>query len=185
MMRSLLRAAAELYALEPWRILDGEAPIEVRYPLEAPTRLVVVMGSRGDIRGLCAYHSLEDLRRMLRSEDPLQAAGMMSWLAFTYDSHDYLAPDDRGVIEGLGWHLAGEEIYPVVARIGSPGPELRSPALEDLVWLEGVLWGLVAWFRQAAQMPAPAEFLQNPAKIEIDVYAGEVAMAFHPVIGGV
>ena len=185
LMSSLLEAAAALYTLEPWLILDGEVPIEVRYPPDVAPRLVVVMGSGGDLQGLCAYDSLADLRHVLEAGDPLDAAGKSSWLALTYDTRDYILPDDLEAIERFGWHLAGAALYPAVARIGPPGPELRSPTLEDLVWLEGVLWGLVEWLRHAPQGPALDKFLQRGVELRLETDSGLGKIAFRPLSGRV
>jgi hypothetical protein len=42
--------------------------------------------------------------------------------------------------------VAGEAAYPAIARIGSPGPDLQPPALQDLLWLEGCLPALCQFF---------------------------------------
>jgi hypothetical protein len=91
---------------------------------------------------LCVYDSATDLRKALAGADPLEAAREFNWLALSYESNDFLAAEDLNAIQRFGWHVAAEEAYPAITRIGSPGPELHSPTLEDLLWLDGALRGL-------------------------------------------
>ena len=139
---SVFAAAAELYHIGPWKRLGGETPIEVRCPRQAPARLVVVLGAAGQAYGLCVYDSAADLSKALAGADPLEAARALNWLALSYESDDFLAAEDLAAIQHFGWHVAAEGAYPAITRIGSPGPELHSPTVGDLLWLDGALRGL-------------------------------------------
>jgi hypothetical protein len=146
LLEALFAQAADFFVLAPWKALGSETPLEVCYPQASPARTVVLMGSGGVTFGLCAYDRAEDLRRLLDAPDPVQAAGEVSWLALTFESSEYLAAVDRQAAQRHGWKVAGEQAYPAIARIGPPGPELRPPALSDLLWLEGALSTLNAFF---------------------------------------
>jgi hypothetical protein len=143
LMQSLFAAAADLYALQPWKILKSETVIEVRSP---DPRLVVVMGAAGQSLGISVYDNPEDLRRMYLAVDPLDAAGALCWLALSYETEEYLDRDDLQIISGNNLRVAGSEAYPAIARIGTPGPDLQPPLLQDLYWLEGCLPALCQLF---------------------------------------
>jgi len=143
LLQSLFAAAADFYEIQPWTVLKGEKVIEVQSP---DPRLVVVMGAAGQSFGISVYDSPDDLQRMYRAADPLDAAGALCWLALSYETAEYLDRDDLQAIHQYGWRVAGEAAYPAIVRIGSPGPDLQPPTLRDLLWLEGCLRALCRLF---------------------------------------
>ena len=143
LLQRLFAAAADFYAIHPWKFFKSETVIEVRAP---DPRLVVVMGSAGQSFGISVYDSPADLQRMYQAVDPLDAAGALCWLALTYETAEYLDRDDLQTIDKHRLRVAGNEAYPAIARIGSPGPDLQPPTLQDLFWLEVCLPALCQLF---------------------------------------
>lgn len=161
LLEGIFAAAADFYSLSPWGALGGETNIAVHIPSQSEARLVVVMGAGGQVYGVSVYDSAADLQRMYRLDDPLAAAAEISWLALTYETAEYMSADDRWAIERFGWRVANPSAYPAIVRIGAPGPELRPPQLDDLVWLEGALRSLCLFVEHYLEMdergaPRPA-----------------------------
>jgi len=177
LLGSVFAAAAELYRIGPWKRLAGETPIEVRCPQQAPPRLVVMLGAGGQAFGLCAYDSAADLRMAQESADPLETAGGLNWLALSYDSDDFMAVEDLAAVGRFGWPVAGEEAYPAIARLGSPGPELHSPALDDLRWLDGALRGLGDYFTHHLELDERSRLVPYQAVLRVETSDGPVELA--------
>lgn len=148
LLGSLFGAAADLFRTAPWKLFQSEIPIEVYCPRESLARIVVVLGAADQCLGLSVHDSPMDFERMKQAQNPLEAAEYLSWLALSYDPAAYLAQEDLDAIREHGWDIAGDFAYPSILRIGTPGPDLHAPALEDLIWLEGGLMGLTAFFQQ-------------------------------------
>lgn len=159
-LQSLFAAAAEFYAIQPWKFSKGEIVIAVQSPDE---RLVVLMGAAGQAFGLSVYDSQADLQRMYNSTDPLDAAEALCWLTLSYETAEYLAQSDLDLASKQGWLVAGEAAYPSIARIGTPGPDLQPPVLQDLLWLEGCLRALCQLFTAHWRLDEQG----NPLPVEI------------------
>jgi hypothetical protein len=140
-------SAAEFYRLVPWQLFRDETPIEIRYPHDALSRVVVITGAGGDAPGFSAYDSPEDLNRMYAAANPLVAGRELNWLSLTYDTDAYIASDDLKAIEQYGWPVVNEGAYPGIFRLGSPGADMYSPTIEDIYWLAGTIPTLVAYFQ--------------------------------------
>lgn len=146
----IFSASADLYRLAPWRSFDREIPLVVSSPSDERPRACVLIGAAGQAFGLLVYDSLVDLRMAEQESDPMRMAGEISWLAFTYEGSDFLAPQDVGLIHDRGWEIADERAYPLISRAGAPDADLRPPTPADLLWLEETLPALVVYYEQYA-----------------------------------
>jgi hypothetical protein len=176
LLQGLFAAAADFFEIQPWKVLKGERVIEVGSP---EPRLVVVMGAAGQSFGVSVYDSPADLQRMYQAQDPLEAAEMLCWLALTYETAEYLDQGDLQAIHQYGWRVASEAAYPSIARIGSPGPDLRPPTLQDLFWLEGCLRALCELFTSCLVLDEQGEPLPVDLTIPIQTSAGLVETRLH------
>jgi len=176
LLGSVFAAAAELYRIGPWKRLAGETPIELRCPQQAPPRLLVVLGAGGQAFGLCVYDSAGDLSRAQESADPLETAGGLNWLALSYDSADFLALEDLAAVERFGWPVAGEEAYPAITRLGSPGPELHPPTLDDLIWLDGALRGMGEYITHHLELDEHSRLAPYQVVLQVETSAGPVEL---------
>ena len=177
LLGSVFTAAAVLYRIEPWKRLAEEVPIEVRCPRQAPPRLVVMLGAGGQAYGLCAYDSAADLRMAQESADPLEAASGLNWLALSYDSADFLALEDIEAAQRFGWLVAAEEAYPAITRLGSPGPGMHPPTLEDLLWLDGALRGLGEFFTYPLVLDNHGGLKPQAAVLRVEASQGPCELA--------
>jgi hypothetical protein len=164
LLGSLFAAAADFHAIQPWKFLKKEIVIQVYAP---DRRLVVLMGAGGQAFGLSIYDSPADLQRMYRSTDPLDAAEALCWLTLSYETAEYLARDDLDALNQYGWRVAGEAAYPAIARIGTPGPDMQPPSLQDLLWLEGCLRALHRLFTAHLVLDEQGDPL--PVKISLPI----------------
>ena len=171
LLHDLFAAAADFYTIQPWTVLNSEKAIEVQAP---DARLVVVMGAAGQSFGISVYNSPADLQRMYQAADPLKAAEMLCWLALTYETAEYLDQDDLEAIHRYGWRVAGDAAYPAIARIGSPGPDLHAPVLQDLLWLEGCLRALCQLFTSHLVLDEHGEPRPVELTISVETSAGLV-----------
>jgi hypothetical protein len=169
LLQGLFEAAADFFETQPWKVLKDESVIEVGSP---ESRLVVVMGAAEQSFGISVYDSPADLQRMYQAQDPLEAAEALCWLALTYETAEYLDQGDLQAIRHYGWRVAGEAAYPSIARIGSPGPDLHLPALQDLFWLEGCLRALCELFTTHLVLDEQGEPLPVELAIPVRTSAG-------------
>jgi hypothetical protein len=169
LLESLFAAAADFYLIQPWTFRNDEKAIEVQAP---DARLVVVMGAAGQSYGISVYDSPADLQRMLAATHPLEAAEALCWLALTYETAEYLDRDDLQAIHKYGWRVAGEAAYPAITRIGSPGPDLQPPALQDLLWLEGCLQALCKFFISNPALEERGELRAVDITIPVETSSG-------------
>lgn len=176
LLQSLFAAAADFYSLQPWTILNGEKVIAVRSP---DLRLVVVMGAGGQAFGISVYDSPADLQLMLHLDDPLAAAGALCWLALTYETAEYIDRDDLKAIHQHDWPLAGIEAYPAITRIGTPGPDLQPPTLQDLLWLEGCLQALCLLFSSYLILDEQGDPLPVDLTLPVETSAGILEAHLH------
>ena len=176
LLQSLFAAAADFYSIQPWSILKGEKVIAVRSP---ELRLVVVMGAGGQAFGISVYDSPADLQLMFQLDDPLAAAGALCWLALTYETAEYIDRDDLKAIHQHGWPVAGIDAYPAIARIGTPGPDLQPPTLQDLLWLEGCLRALYLLFSSYLTLDEQGEPLPVDLTLPVETSAGILEAHLH------
>ena len=209
LLQSLFAAAADFYSIQPWTILKGEKVIAVgltqlagdwmclggqsppkhiqlsleqrtSYVVQSPDlRLVVVMGAGGQAFGISVYDSPADLQLMFQLDDPLAAAGALCWLALTYETAEYLDRDDLKAIHQHGWAVAGIEAYPAIARIGTPGPDLQPPTLQDLLWLEGCLRALCLLFSSYLILDEQGDPLPVDLTLPVETSAGILEAHLH------
>ena len=153
LLESIFISAAAFYHLAPWEQLQDETPIEIRYPADAVSRFVVVMGTAGESFGISVNDTLADLKRMFTAASPQQLINEISWFTLTYDVAPYFSFDDLDTIARYGWPVVNEHAYPSMARVGGPTAEFYLPTRKDLFWIEGVL-------------PALTELFQNRLKLD-------------------
>jgi hypothetical protein len=173
LLGDLYTAAAEFYRIAPWQLLRDETPIEVRYPYDALSRVVVITGSGGEVPGFSAYDSAEDLSRMYTAANPLAAGRELNWLSLTYDTGAYIASDDLKAIEQYGWPVVNEGAYPGIVRLGSPGVDMYSPTTEDIYWLAGTISTLVVFFQNHFTINGWQEFENEAFKLDINTRDGQ------------
>lgn len=170
----LYALAADFYRAAPWRWLDDGHPIEIRCPSTDKPRYAVVMGSGGEIFGLAAYDTLDDLSLMYRDDIEPRQALEVNALAFWFDNATGINFDDLDARAEYDWPVAAEDAYPFWTR--SKGGELAHPTQTDLFWMEGALAGILTCLREHKSVrlgsPEPAEMVLPVKTIsgEIQVY---------------
>ena len=169
---SLVRLAAEFFQHSPWLSFNSDLPIEIRYPPSAQSRIAVVMGSAGQAFGLSIYDSRGDIQRVYDARTPLDGFAQISWLALSFDPIHYLAEEDAATIKEHGWPIANEGAYPVITRVGAPGPDLHAPTLTDLEWLEGALSGINQMFERVDTSAEAPRYYGYEETLRIQTHRG-------------
>ncbi len=172
LLGSLFRLAADFFRLSPWQSFNSDLPIEISYPTSVQSRVVVVMGSAGQAFGLSIYDSRGDIQRVYDARTPLDGFDQISWLALSFDPIHYLAEEDAATIKENSWPIANEAAYPVITRVGAPGPDLHAPTLADLEWLEGALSGLNKMLGEAYASVEVARYFGYEVTLRIQTYRG-------------
>ena len=172
LLGSLFRLAADFFQHSPWLSFNSDLPIEIRYPPGAQSRIAVVMGSAGQAFGLSIYDNRGDIQRVYDARTPLDGFDQISWLALSYDPIHYLAEEDAATIKEHGWPIANEGAYPVIMRVGAPGPDLHAPSLADLEWLEAALCGFNEIFGEADASAGVPRYYGYEATLRIQTYRG-------------
>jgi hypothetical protein len=170
LLDSLFRLAADFYRHSPWLCFNSDLPIEIEYPPSAQSRITVVMGSAGQAFGLSIYDSREDIQRVYDARTPLDGFDQISWLALSFDPIHYLAEEDAAAIKENAWPIVNEAAYPVITRVGAPGPDLHAPTLADLEWLEGALGGFNKMFGEADASAEVPRYYGYEAILRIQTY---------------
>jgi hypothetical protein len=172
LLDSLFKMAAEFYRHSPWRSLSTDLPIEIWYPPCAQSRIAVVMGSAGQAFGLSIYDNQEDIRHVFSASTPLDGFDQISWLALSYDPMHYLAAEDAAYIKENGLLVVNEAAYPVITRVGAPGPDLHPPTLADIEWLECTLSGFNQMLGEADLSGHVQRYFGYQATLEVHTHCG-------------
>ncbi len=147
----LFELAADFYRATPWRWLDDNDSMEIRYPLDGVPRYASVMGSGGEIFGLAVYDTLDDLRRIF--EPQLSAQQLLrrsTWLVLFFEEAMAMSFDDLDAMAKYGWSVPSEKAYPVFGRTTKTG-ELSLPTKADLFWMEAALAGILTYLPEHKQ----------------------------------
>ncbi len=148
LMGHLYELAADFYRAAPWRWLNDNHPLEIRYPPDTSPRYVVVMGSGGEVFGLAVYDTLADLQLMYRSDlSHQQTTRMASWLVLFFEEAIAMSFDDLDALAKYDWPVAAEDAYPVFGRT-APANEIVQPTKADVFWFEGALASILAFLSQ-------------------------------------
>ena len=138
---------ADYYHAVPWEKIPYEFGIEINYPIDAPARYVVVIGVEGTVFGLAVYNNFEDFQSARKNVGTQESPPDYPFFAFTYENGTYISFDDLDAIERYGWEIPNENAYPSLAKY-TPETKLQPqlPALDDLLWLIGVLPSITYFF---------------------------------------
>jgi hypothetical protein len=147
----LYELAADYYRLAPWRWLNDQHPIEIRYPPDSRPRYAVVMGSGGEIFGLAVYDSLNDLKLIYTGRSPSELMKLHSVFVLFFDEEIAMTFDDLDAMERYNWPVASKRAYPVFGR-STRKSEITTPKKADVFWAEGALAALLAYVRQHEPM---------------------------------
>lgn len=161
----LYELAKEFYELQPWRWLNDEHPMEIRYPRNSRPRYAIVMGSAKTVFGLAIYDSLEGLRQILSPSTRTVVQSPPTFALYFGEAHA-MAFDDLDALEKYGWTVAAEDAYPIFARTKSD-EEFEVPHSKDMLWAEGALAGVVAYIRDYRQ--SRMRYVIEPAELVIPV----------------
>jgi hypothetical protein len=186
LLGQLYTLTTQFYQATPWRRLNDQHPLEIRYPPDSKPRYGVVMGSGGEVVGLAVYDTLDDLRLMYRRDlSPQQTSRMATWLVLFFEEAPAMSFDDLDAMARYNWPVANQQSYPVFGRTTSK-PELVLPTATDLFWMEGALTGILAFlsdhmrpdygFVQPAEITLPITTLSGKAQIYLRLPAIEAGM---------
>ncbi len=162
---SFFAAAAEFYRRTPWRLVPGDAPIEIRCSkFQSGPWYAVVMGQSGMTLGVALYEDREVLADLLAGqgsdEDNFRRTSAIS---VTFNEAFDVPVADLEAAEKHGWPVAGPEAYPCAMRV-NPGQSIRPPLAWELQLLEAALRALPAFLdrkqpQAALAVPAAGEEL--------------------------
>ncbi|MFB3816864.1 MAG: tetratricopeptide repeat protein [Candidatus Methylomirabilales bacterium] len=140
-MRAFAEAAKAFYAAAPWRHLTDEDLVRVESP-EAPRGLgyLSVLGGAGYTFGLSFYEQPGELDAIAAADDPADVADGPDHWALLYGPISDLSLGDADLWEEQQFPVAGDQAYPLAARLG-PNGVLR-PDAATLAYLEALLLAL-------------------------------------------
>jgi hypothetical protein len=148
----LFELAASFYQESPWQWLNDNHPMEIRYPPENKPRYAVVMGSLGEVFGLAAYDTLDNLRTMYRDDlSTQQMSSMTSYCVLFFEKAKVMSFDDLDAMIEYGWQVAAEDAHPVFGR-ATRSVEMVPPERSDLLWMEGALAAILAYLPQCKRI---------------------------------
>ena len=147
LVAELFTAAADFYHQEPWKWLDNESPIEVRYPSavlrasppEGRARYALVLGSGRETFGLSLYESLDDIYTVYSGLSPKEATETVPWFSLIFEEPMAMSFYDLDAIEKYQWPVAAESAYPVTIKTVPGGAEFMIPNAAELAWLAAAL----------------------------------------------
>jgi len=186
LLGQLYTLTTQFYQATPWRRLNDQHPLEIRYPPDSKPRYAVVMGSGGEVFGLAVYDTLDDLRLMYRRDlSPQQTTRMATWLVLFFEEAPAMSFDDLDAMARYDWPIAGEQAYPFFGRTSSK-QELVLPTAADLFWMEGALTGILAYLSdhiqleyglvQPSEVTMPVTVLSGKAQIYLKLPAMTTGM---------
>jgi hypothetical protein len=177
LVKHLYELAAEYYKAAPWQWLGDHDPMVIAYPPQAEPRYAIVMGSGGEIFGLSVYDTIEDLRRIFcRDLSQRQLMQQACWLVLFFEVPMAMSFDDLDAILQYDWPVVNERAYPIFGRT-TPDGQLEPPTKADLLWLEGVLSGLLDYLPQflqsgfddeaSGELSLPVKIISGKAKMRL------------------
>jgi hypothetical protein len=171
----LYAAAAEYHRQAPWRWIQNEMPIEVRFPqstggfpIDGPARYALVLGSGGEFFGLSLYESLADVRALTDLEVVLAPTDpnppflrSITWISLVLEEATAMSFADLDAIERYGWPVAGEKAYPLALKALPNDDFSQPPTASDIAWLAAALRVIPGFVSQQMRadrgLPRPAQ----------------------------
>lgn len=137
-MRAFAGAGKAFYLAAPWKHLTDEDLVRVESP-QAPSGLAYlsVLGGAAYTFGLGFYERPEDLDVAAAAEDPAEVSRAQDRWALLYGPISDLSLGDADLWEEEQLPVAGDQGYPMAARIGPNG--VVRPDAATLAYLEALL----------------------------------------------
>ena len=146
--RDFYRAAASFYRQSPWRSAGADEPIKVRCePIEGGTRIAIVLGKKGKVKGLWLCEDWKTCVLVERGRYET-IAGHLRYTALHFGGRTEVSPNDFEKVRRHGFEVAGPRAFPVVLR-KEPGEDFRSPDAGELELLEACLWVIPDFLERA------------------------------------
>jgi hypothetical protein len=179
----LFQLAADFYRATPWRWLDDNHSLEIRYPPDGVPRYGVVMGSGGEVFGLALYDTLDDLRLVFEAHISHQELiKRITWLVLFFEEARAMSFDDLDAMTKYGWSVPSDRAYPVFGRT-TKTLELALPTKTDLFWMEAVLAGILEYlpeykhsFWQRAESTLTVTTIRGKTQLHLKMPAFERAL---------
>ncbi len=136
-MARFCEAAAALYRVEPWDVVESDEHVLL---LEAPrwgiTRgCVVVVGQMGEAYGVLILRSIDEFLAFRRFGTSMQRWGLRpaaaGWEILSVNYERQVSPDIRPAFKRHGWKMAGAGIYPLLFWT-SPSHPLRPVSGDEI-----------------------------------------------------
>ncbi len=134
----LFATAAYFFRRKPWRWLDDEFPLEIRFPADAPPRYAVVMGNSEINYGAAFYPTAEDARIQYSDLKPEEIYDKMTTWSLTFGEPWYLTFDDLDAIEKRRWPIASKKAYPLYVK-SSHQARIEIPTAEEILFTAAAL----------------------------------------------
>ncbi len=169
MVAELFRAFARFYRAAPWRWLDVIPPVVAEWEGEAEPWLVSVLGSGMEEYGLAVYSEPEDFEAMLDldgEEDPYKDLG--GWVVHMGFAHRRALT--RPMVKEIarnGWEVVGEEAYPFVLPILTPGGGLQKSLVRRLIRLLDGIGALAETDGEARPTPEGDGFIRREGDLTL------------------
>ena len=161
MVQELYTAAADFYRQVPWKRLDNQSPIEIRYPHDGQARYALVLGSGGDTFGLVSYESLDDIYTVYSPTRTRDAADAVPWFSLIFEEPRIMSFYDLDAIEKYQWPVAAESAYPVAIKTVPGTGTFTMLTANEIAWLAAALRAIpdfITHHLHAAQgLPRPAK----------------------------
>jgi len=180
LMAEYYAAAADFYALAPWRWLDNLMPIEFHYPADGPARYTVLMGGGGESYGLAFYRSLDDLRLQFSTRDPEQALRKMTSLSVTYDDPTFMAFEDLDTIDAHNWPIAGPKAYPLMMKV-TPRSGFVTATLDEVITAAAALRAVPGFVTGNLQADKRIPLAADTTAALADIHGGQQIRLCYPV----
>lgn len=181
---ALFAAAAALYRLAPWKVLDDDQIIEVNIPeFDVHGACLSIIGSLGESFGMILFGSLADYERMLELSAELEASGDLDKIDFDMTALNYergadLPPGLRREVKRHGWPVATAAAYPVVQHRG-PGGLARPVTPRELHVITACAEALVSALEQHQDASA-TRALPHLSRSHVDRRGVEVQLQSPP-----
>jgi len=138
LLEELFSAAAYFYDQAPWRRVDDECPMEIRFPADGPPRYAVVMGNAKIQFGVAFFPSLKDVRIQYSDGKAKDIYRRMTTWSLTYDEPSLMSFDDLEAIEKCDWPIPSPKAYPLFLK-SSPRKQFEIPKVEEILFTAAAL----------------------------------------------
>ncbi len=171
----LFAAAAQFHHAAPWKHLEDVQVIAAHIDPPGIDRYVQFMGHGGMEFGLVLYADWEGVLHIFKhANNPLENLPEAGFHSLTFESLDYLPPEDVEGIRKYGWKAAARKVYPLPMIYHEDGFE--RPDRQELLVYEALLRTLPDFVSNSLKDDGQGDYAPAEATLSAQTHDGPTSV---------